>query len=187
LSRRVERGRLGDERFAGEGGLQAFHARHVPILVPGRFFRAVEDGERGAQLDGGGDGVVLEEAAQAGEGEGFELAHLVAKAFIAIAADVFDGLFEVGIALEPVVDGRAVDAGGVGSSGNCAAIDEGKSSLGLFGGERADGVRASWNCGSRKSGHREASTTIVGRRLGARGCDQRQVIEKAKEILFGGW
>jgi hypothetical protein len=68
--------------------------RDIPVLTPGRFFGAIENGERGAQLYGSGDGVVLEEAVQAREGEGFELAHLVAEAFVSITADLFDGLFD---------------------------------------------------------------------------------------------
>ena len=64
---------------------------------------------------------------------------MVDEAFVSIAADLFDGLFEVRIALEPIVDGRAVDAGRVGGGGNGAAISQGKGSLGLGGGERAGG------------------------------------------------
>jgi hypothetical protein len=189
LSSCVELGRLGDVRFAFERGIQALRPRHVPFLDSRRVFGAIENGERGAQLNGRGDRVVLEEAAQARKGEGLELAHLVDEAFVSITADLFDSLFEVRIALEPIVDRRAVDADGVGGGGNGAAIGEGESSLGLGGGESAEWarIRASRDNGSRKSGHREASTTIVDRGFGARGCGRRQVIEKAEKILFGGW
>ena len=185
MSSCVERGGLGDLWAAVEGSVEALHARHVPFLDSGRLLGAVEHGERGAQCDAGRDGVVFQDAAQAREGERFEFAHFVEEAFVAITADLVDGLLEVGIAFEPVIDGRAVDADGIGSSGHGAAASQGHGSFGLIERKRANGV-AGRDGRSGKGRHRGASTFRLHPRCRARGSGVRQGIEKTRKIPRNG-
>jgi hypothetical protein len=51
----------------------------------------------------------------------------------------------------------------------------------------AAGIWAGGDSGSRKSGHKWTSKTIVERGSAAIGSGRHQVIEKAEEILFGVW
>ena len=96
----------------------------MPVLISRVRLRASENGQRGAQLDGGRYVDVLQDAAQAREGESVELAHGVFEAPAALAPNLFHGLLEARIVLKPVIDSSAVDADGVGRGGNGAAPGE---------------------------------------------------------------
>jgi len=121
LSSCVERGGLGDERPALDGSAEAFHARHAPFLDPRRFLRAAEDGQGGAKLDDGGDGVAGEQVAQARESEGIEFAHLVEEAFVA-AAETVAPRARARVALVWSIE-RALAAAGLVETGGAARAD----------------------------------------------------------------
>ena len=84
------------------------------------------------------NGVVLEDSMEAHEGESIEFAHLVKEATVAFVEDLLDGALEARIVFVPVVDGGAVDGGGIGRGSDRAAMGEGDGSSRLGWGERPE-------------------------------------------------
>jgi hypothetical protein len=106
-------------------------------LGRGLFLRQeLEDGEGGAEADGVGGVLLVEDLVKDVEGVGGEGAHLLAHGDEGLAAGFGAGLDEGGIAAAPVVDGGAVDAGGLGGGGDGGSRGEGGDDLGLDGVQR---------------------------------------------------
>ena len=135
----VEGGRMLEGGAVLEGLVEVLHFREMPFFGAPVVFGTVEDLHGGAEVDGRGDGVVFEDAAETGEGEGFEVSHFVEEAEMALFLDVVDGGLEAGLAPIPVVDGGAVDTGGGRGGSDSATVGEGDGGAGLRGREREQG------------------------------------------------
>jgi hypothetical protein len=135
----VELRGIGELRVALEGVGDVFEHGEMPLVVAVAILGSIEDAEGGAEADSRWGGVVLEDFAKGVEGEGFELAHFVEHALMALALELRHGGTEEGLVLEPVVDGGAVDTDGTGGGGDGGSVGEGNSGLGLEGRELLGG------------------------------------------------